>query len=142
MERIAGSERKKIVVSSSVQKYKIDGFSGEYAGYIESGDVGNIILQFASGILLGFGLALFGYGSYVYICEPIFSYASPVPAMVSGSLMVLISGIVRRLWKPNGAVQFLLENYSFVGEGGEDLSGRVFVEYLGRGRFRLKIIHY
>lgn len=134
-------ERQKIVVSSSVQKYKIDEFPGDYACYIESGHMDNIYLQFASGTVVAFGLVLFLHGFYLLICEPILNELAPGAVIISGALMMLIGGALIWLWNPKSAAQFFLENYSFVGEDGEDLSGKVSVEHLGKGMFRLKRMH-
>lgn len=141
MEQSVDLERQKIVVSSSVQKYKVDEFPGAYACYIESRHMDNIGLQFASGIVVAFGLVLFLHGFYIRICEPILNELSPDAIIISGALMMLIGGVLRWLWNPKSAAQFFLENYSFVGEDGEDLSGKVSVEHLGKGMFRLKRMH-
>lgn len=140
-EQLVDSEKRKIIFSSSHQQYTIKEFPGEYAEYIDTGHMDNLGWQIACWTVVPMGLVLFLMGFSMHINGiPIGLGGTPnLPeiTIISGAVTMFVGGRLRWMWNPKSAEEFFLDNFQVVGDDGAALLGKVTVDYLGKGVFRL-----
>lgn len=144
--QLANSEKPKIKFSPSTQKYQVKGFSDDYAEYIDSGHMDNLVWQVACWIVVPIGLILFLGGFSMLMNGIPFELRGypniPEVSIVFGAMTIFVGGRLRWMWNPRSAEQFFVDNYQLVGEDGVALSRQVIVNYLGRSVFRLTEIPF
>lgn len=140
-DQLAGSEKRKIKISAPVQEVTLKEFPSEYSDYIEAGHMDNLGWQIACWIVVPMGVVLFLMGFSMHINGiPISLPATPnLPeiTIVCGAVMIFVGGRLRWMWNPKSAEEFFVDNYQLIGDDGAALSGKVIVNHLGKGVFRL-----
>lgn len=140
-EQSVEPEKRKVNFSPSVQRYTIEEFPDEYARYIYARHMDSLGWQIACWIAVSIGLVIFFLGFSMHINGvPAGLRGSPnFPAIViiSGAVMILVGGRLRWMWNPKSAEEFFVDNFQIVGDDNTAFPGKVIVNYLGEGVFRL-----